>query len=296
MHFAILTILAFALQNLCCKEYGRRFPGTLRAQAAMTFVATAIVTAIMACLGGAQAISGAGVAIVIAFGAFFVLTLMSMTIAMNSGHMGITLLIQNSSLVVPTIYGIIAWNERMTLPKGVGFACILFMMALSSGDTGAPSEADKRSWNKKRWVLFTALAFIGDSFLSILQGMMSRASASTDSVTFTFWTSLVSMVISLALLVYFSLRSREGKLVSSRKEALHFAWTCAGIGVGTAGGNCFTILSLTLLPGVVFFPLRQGALVLVMWLLGILLYKEKVNRRGLIMLASGLVGLILLNL
>ena len=296
MHFAILTILAFALQNLCCKEYGRRFPATLRAQAAMTFVATAIVTIIMACLGGAKAVSGAGIAIVIAFGAFFVLTLMSMTIAMNSGHMGITLLIQNSSLVVPTLYGIIAWKEKMTLPKGVGFFCILAMLALSSGDATAPSEADKRRWNRKRWVIFTALAFIGDSFLSILQGMMSRASASTDSVTFTFWTSLVSMLIALALWIFFALRERGNSLVSTQKEALHFGWTCVGIGVGTAGGNCFTILSLTMLPGVVFFPLRQGALVLLMWLLGILLYKEKVNRRGLVMLASGLIGLILLNL
>lgn len=296
MLFATLTVLAFALQGICCKEYGRRFPATLRAQAAMTFVATAVITLIMACLGGVQAIDGEGTFIVIAFGAFFVLTLMAMTIAMNSGHMGITLLIQNSSLVVPTIYGIIAWKEKMTLPKGIGFACILFMMALSSGDAGAPSEADRRSWNRRRWMLFTALAFIGDSFLSILQGMMSRASASTDSVTFTFWTSLVSMLISLALVIFFTLRDRDNRLISTKKEALDFAWTCAGIGVSTAGGNCFTILSLTVLPGIVFFPLRQGALVLVMWVLGILIYREKVNRRGLAMLFSGLLGLILLNL
>jgi multidrug transporter EmrE-like cation transporter len=33
-----------------------------------------------------------------------------------------------------------------------------------------------------------------------------------------------------------------------------------------------------------------------MWLVGILLYKEKVTKRGLIMLATGLLGLILINL
>jgi glucose uptake protein GlcU len=70
----------------------------------------------------------------------------------------------------------------------------------------------------------------------------------------------------------------------------------AGIGVGTAGGNSFSILALTQLPGLVFFPLRQRGLVLVMWLVGILLYKEKVTKRGLIMLATGMMGLILINL
>ena len=33
-----------------------------------------------------------------------------------------------------------------------------------------------------------------------------------------------------------------------------------------------------------------------MWFVGVLLYREKVNRRGLIMLAVGLLGLVLLNL
>lgn len=294
----LLAILSFGVQNLCCKEYGRRFPNTLYAQSVMIAVITAIVTAIMAALGGMQALTPGGYLIAGLFGLFFVLTLASMTLAMNYGHMGITLLIQNASLVVPAVYAILFWGEKLTFLKAVGTALILLLLALSSGADGAPADAEsRRGWDRKKWLLFTALAFLGDSALSILQGMMSRECATTDAVTFTFWTSVFSLAIALLLVLGCVLRKQNARLIDSgAASAKWFALTCAGIGVGTAGGNCFTIAALVTVPSVIAFPVRQGALVLVMWMLGILIYREKLTRRGLLMLLIGLAGIVLLNL
>ena len=47
---------------------------------------------------------------------------------------------------------------------------------------------------------------------------------------------------------------------------------------------------------VVLFPLRQGGLVLLMWAVGALFYREKVRRTGWLMLAFGLVGMVLLSI
>lgn len=295
MLYAILGILAFALQNTCCKEYGNRYPNTVYAQSVMTVLSLMVVVAIMTALGGVQALTPQGYLIAFLFGAFFVLTLTTMTMAMNSGHMGITLLIQNSSLMVPTIYGMVVWGEKMTLFKGLGIFFILVLLALSAGDD-TTAAGSMKNWNRKRWMLLTGLAFFGDGILGILQGMMSRASAETSSNTFTFWTSIFSIIVAGLVYLFFRMRGKNEKLVCSRKEAAVFTGLIAGIGVGTAGGNSFSILALTYLPGIVFFPLRQGGLVLVMWLVGILLYREKVTKRGLIMLATGLLGLILINL
>ena len=294
MIFAVLAILSFAIQNLCCKEYGRRFPESISNQSAMVTVATLIVLLIMAVAGGARPLLPGEWGIALAFGFFFVVTLVSMTLAMNYGHMGITLLIQNSSLIVPTLYGVAVWHERFTAPKAIGAILILAMLALSAlDDSAAADEATQRRWNRKLWVLFTALSFTGDSVLGILQGSM--ANSATDSVTFTFWTSLFSMVFAAALFV--TMRRRQpgtAELVRQRPGA--FAACCAGIGLGTAGGNCFSIMALTVLPGIVLFPLRQGGLVLLMWVIGAVLYREKVKRTGWLMLALGLAGLVLLNL
>lgn len=295
MLYAILAVLSFVLQNLCCKEYGKRCPNTVYAQAVMTLLSLLVVAAIMAALGGVQALTPQGYLIAFAFGVFFVLTLTSMTLAMNSGHMGITLLIQNSSLLVPTVYGLVFWSERVTLFKALGILFILVLLALSAGDDGSAAGGVK-NWNRRRWMLLTGLAFFGDGVLGILQGMMSRASAETSSTVFTFWTSIFSIFVAGGLCIFFRLRGRNEKLVCGKREAGVFAALIAGIGAGTAGGNSFSILALTGLPALVFFPLRQGGLVLVMWLAGILIYREKLTKRGLIMLAVGLLGLILINI
>ena len=91
-------------------------------------------------------------------------------------------------------------------------------------------------------------------------------------------------------------RRQPGTAQLVRQKPGAFAACCAGIGLGTAGGNCFSIMALTVLPGIVLFPLRQGGLVLLMWVIGAVLYREKVKRTGWLMLALGLAGLVLLNL
>lgn len=295
MHFAILAIAAFVLQNACCKEYGRRFPDTLYAQALMTLFSVVIVTVIMALLGGMQALTFKGYLIAAAFGLFFVMTLCAMTLAMSCGHMGITLLIQNSSLIVPAVVGLVVWNEKLTLCKGIGVIAILFMLFLSSGDGSAPVDPEARkNWNKRRWFFFTALSFIGDSTLNILQKLMALECANTTSTVFTFWTSLFSIIVALAIVLFCRIKG-EKRLVNG-KNGRSFAACIAGIGLGTAGGNAYTILALTVLPSVVMFPLQQGGVVLAMWMIGVLIYREKVTRRGLAMLISGLAGIVLLNL
>ena len=297
MIFAIICIVSFVVQNMCCKEYGRRMPDSVYSQLVMVAITTAIVTAITALMGGVQMMPAEGFLIAIAFGAFFVLTLSTMTIAMNSGHMGVTLLIQNSSLIVPVVYGLIFWDDKMTVAKGIGIACIFLMLIFSSGDTAAPTEAEKAKWNKKKWLIFTALAFIGDSLLAIFQGYMGRACATTSAETFTFWTSLFSMVIAAAAVLILRAVGKPEVLFFGKKAGLAFWLCCLGIGVGTAGGNVFTIVALDKLKSsVLFFPLRSGALVLAMWLAGIIIYRERVTKRGIAMLLAGIAGLVLLNI
>lgn len=293
MIFALLAILSFALQNTCCKEYGNRYPKTLRAQAAMVCVSLTVVALIMAALGGARPMTARGFALALAFGVAFVATIISMTLAMNLGHMGLTLLIQNSSLMVPTLYGVWVWGEEMTLLKGVGVALILLLLALSAGAGDAAGNVE--NWDRKKWLLATGVSFIGDCALAILQGMMARECASVSSETFTFWTSVFSVATGALILVFCRLRGRGARVAWGRRDFAAFSGLCAGIGVGTAGGNCLSILALTQMPATVLFPLRQGGLVLLMWAVGVLAYREKADRRGWIMLAVGLTGLVLLN-
>ena len=164
--------------------------------------------------------------IAVSFGFWFVVTLASMTLAMNYGHMGITLLIQNASLIVPTLYSLIVWRERLTAAKAVGIFFVLTMLALSTKDGSASAdEKTQRRWNRRLWVIFTLLAFVGDSLLSVLQGSM--AMSQTDPVVFTFWTSAFSAGFA-ALLFIAANHGRGNALPSIKANAKAFWLLCAG--------------------------------------------------------------------
>ena len=73
------------------------------------------------------------------------------------------------------------------------------------------------------------------------------------------------------------------------------AFAPTGVTLGTAGGNTFAISVLTALPAIVAFPLRQGLLVLIVWLVGRLIYRDPAGRYDWPILILGLAGIILMN-
>lgn len=68
------------------------------------------------------------------------------------------------------------------------------------------------------------------------------------------------------------------------------------MGAGTVFGTLYSMKALTVLDGVVVFPVRQGGLIVLITIYGILRYKDKFDLRIGAMLASGLLGIVLLNL
>lgn len=296
MIFCLLAIAGFAVQNLGVKEYGKRFPETAYTQLVMLTIATFLVAVIMAALGGIKPLNAQGYLITLLFGAFFVMTIAAMTQSMNSGPLGLTVLVQNSSLLVPVLFGALVWKEALTPLRVIGIVFVLILLALSAR-TGV-DENGSANYDRRKWIFFTGLSFIGNSGLSIFQGLMSRASADTDAITFTFWTSVFSVLVAVAGVIFLRTRGASVRLIGKSAEDGKAAFTLCNlaIGVGTAGGNCFTILALATVPAVVLFPVRMGGLVLLMWALGTILYREKITRTGILMLIIGLIGIVLLNL
>jgi drug/metabolite transporter (DMT)-like permease len=284
---AIFASLSFALQNLACKEYGKRFPTGLAGLCLLNLPAMAIVCALMSLRGGAAAVSPAVFLTAALFGAMFIATFFLMIAAMAAGPLGITTLIVNVSMLIPAVVGLIFWNETLTISKGVGIVLILLLLALTALHTRDNTQASMR------WLLLSISAFIGNGSLSLLQHTMSLSFPGVSAAVFTFWASAVSGLICLAILAWLRLRgSRVTQWTGSR---LPLALCSLGVGLGTAGGNFFSIVALAAVPAFIMFPLRQGLLVLTMWLAGVVLYGEKLQYKNLLAPILGFCGLILLS-
>ena len=285
MLYALLSSLSYTVQNVGCKEYGRRFPGRVAGLLLMTLLAMLAMCAVLA-IGGVTALTGSALIIAVGFGVGFVLTFLCMTSAMAAGPLGLTALITNCSMLVPMVVGLLFWNEQLTWAKGLGAAAILVMLVLS----GLGSRDEKQGG--VQWLLLTLGALLGNGVLSILQHFMAE-SPEVSARLFTFWTSLFGAAACALALAVFLIRG--GSLAEWTGRAGELSLCSLAVGLGTAGGNTFAISVLTALPAIVAFPLRQGLLVLIVWLVGRLIYRDPAGRYDWPILILGLAGIILMN-
>lgn len=286
MLYALISSAFYAVQNIACKEYGRRFAPSVRGLTLMVFLAMSVQCAAMAAVGGASMIAARPMLLAAAFGGTFVLTFMCMTKAMAIGPLGVTALIGNCSMVITSCVGIAFWGEQMTWCKGIGTLLILTMLVLS----GLSSKGGQKGGAK--WMVLTALFLLGNVALSVIQHEVT-AIPGVSANAFNFWSSAFSALFCLLGLGALRLTGDFSAWTSRPGELLGCA---AGVGIGTAGGNAFAIEVLKHLEAVVAFPVRQGILVLIMWAAGRLIYHDEPGRWDALILILGLAGIVLMNL
>lgn len=290
MYYAIAGILCFLVQNLSNKEFSRRFDCKLPGLALFNALAFTFCTAAIAIAGGIAPLSAGAYGLAVCFAALFVFTIMMIVVSMSMGPMGASVLIINMSMMLPVVAGIVAWGEEATTLKLVGIACMVLVLALSS--IGSGNGTSKHGGAK--WLIITIITMISNGVLSIQQKLLSYWFPNDSVTAFNFVAFSIAAVICWTMTLIFKLRGADLTPWLSRKG--EFTLCAAGVGLGTAGGNTFHMLTLTVLPAIVAFPLVQGSVVLALWVLSLFIYHDKVTAPGVISLIAGIAGIVMLSI
>ena len=290
MHYLIISIACFIVQNMSNKEFSRRFDCRVPGLALFNAIALTFCAGALALAGGLSgALSGGAWVLALCFAVTFVVTVMLIVIAMSMGPMGATVLIINMSMMLPVTAGLVAWGETLTAPKLIGICCMLLVLIFSA----MGGKGDSKRGGLK-WLLLTIVTMICNGVLSIQQKLLSLWFPNDGVTTFSLAAFGSAALLCWVLVGVFRLRGVSFGPWLERKAQLTLC--AAGVGLGTAGGNTFQLISLTLLPAVVAFPLVQGSVVLSLWVLSLIVYRDKVTVPGLISLASGIAGIVLLSI
>ncbi|MDW7656117.1 MAG: hypothetical protein SCM11_02960 [Bacillota bacterium] len=291
MGFQIISILLYSLQNITNKTFARRFPSRLTGILLLDALAMSLVALILALAGRARALDPNVLVLAIAFGVIYILTIVTLQAALAAGPMGATILLNNIYIVFPVIYSILFFNETATVPKIIGFICMMVVTVLS-----APRDK-KLKQNQQalslRWFLLTCSTTLGNGALTILKRSLSWYYPAADSATFTFWGFLFVAIICWLIVGGLLLKKQSFKTWTS--DPKHLGLCALGVGVATGGGNLFQLLALRTVPAIVVFPLNAGGLLIILWLYSLIVYKDKVRPSGIVALVVGLIGAILLS-
>ncbi len=202
-------------------------------------------------------------------------------LCLTCGAVSLTSLVNKYSLLVPTFYGMLL-GESVSALLIAGIA----LLAVSLFLINKPQKDGKIS---VKWLIFVALAFIGNGMCSVTQKMCQQAFGSEYSNEFMMVALALSFVASLSLGV-----------ATSRKDTLaHLKYGVIPAGVcGILNGavNLFVMILNGIFPASMMFPLISAGGIIIVYFLSKWLYKEQLSRLQTVGLLVGIASVVLLNL
>jgi len=209
--------------------------------------------------------------------------------ALEIGPMSYTNIFLYCSMIIPSLSGMLLYGEPITMWQWVGTGMMLVSMCLSVDSKQQDKAGTARSI---KWLLFALGAFFCNGFCGVSQKVYQMDINKVELGGYMIMCYIVSSLISLILTVSIAKKTGESaSVLSSRKRFLGYA--SAG-GLGTAFSGLVTTLLAGTMPAIIFFPVYNGASLLLGCLAGLLIWKERFTWKQWIGLCSGIIALVLL--
>ena len=295
--FLTLTVVSATVQNFFTKIFSTKTDkGVFLFNAMSAFVALFIFIA-MAKFQFTFVWGNLLYAILFALSYFF--AVFGLTMAIKTGPLSITALIESYSMIVASIYGVAFLNEPITPFMIAGFALLLISLTLVNYEKKAENGEEKQEKTNGislKWIIFVSIGFIGNGFCTVVQKMQQVWSENTYGAG-QFLYSNEMMILGLLLAVVAFVVCSFIMERKDMKEVLQKGWAPAiGRGLSNGGANLFSILVMTMMAVSVANAVIAAGCVILSALISVLVYKEKLNIYQWIGIGIGVVSLVFLNL
>ena len=204
-----------------------------------------------------------------------------MVLAVAYGSLSLTSLFISYSLMIPTFYGLILGDN---ISKGFIPGMILLVVSLFL--TNKSNEKTKVSL---KWVIFVALAFVGNGMCTVVQKMQQVASNGAYKNEF----MIVALAIVTIVMLIMTLLTERKDIGLYARSGWHWALIC-----GFLNGivNLFVMILSGRMPVSLMFPLISAGGLVVTYIASRFFYKEKLTRVQFVGFVFGLAAVVFLNI
>ncbi len=278
----IIIIIGLITQNLTKKEFSKRMPGS-----GMTFSAGSVSVALiffLAMLKGDFSITLGSALYAVAFATAYTTCMLTTFAAIKIGPLSLTALISSYSLIIPTIYGVVALHEPVTLWLILGLVFLLASLAFVN--------LEKRGEEKKitvKWLIYVAVSFVGNGLCTVIQRLQQLSAGGLYKNEFMVIALTIALIVLLISAVIFERRQMGAAL---KKGAVFFS--LCGIGNGVV--NLLVMVLALKMPASVTFPIISGGSIVITTFIAWLFYKEKLSKSQIFGVVLGVASIVLLNL
>lgn len=293
----------FVLQSLLLKRISGRGQDTLAVHASYMLLVALGCLAVWLASDGSLSIHPATIGTGLLYGIDFALTMILYAKALSSGPLSYSSFCFSASMLIPVAASSVLWQERLSLPQGVGimmfllsFYFILVVDARKKGETARP---------EKRWCGYALGAFILNGLLSVF-GKLQQTEVGGETAAFLGIGFLTASIVAwLAALAWFGRTRkayREGTRASEREAAriassVRFPWPFIfGLAAMTGIGNGLVVWLTPKLAGAYLFPSINGTIIVGLLFASRVVYGERLSSAGWTGALIGVAAVILVSL
>ncbi|MBQ3079651.1 MAG: hypothetical protein IJC48_06605 [Clostridia bacterium] len=289
MGFVFLSIVFFLFQNIANKEYSGRFKTDSTTLSHFHLFSHIAMVLSLLLFGASFSLPAGALVLSFLYACAFLSAIMMLMKTYSMGPAGKTALIVNLSMLLSVVLGFIIWKEKISVYRIIGIPCVLMCLLLS-----VPGKSEDIGKGGRKWLLFAIITFFLDGSLSIIQKTFISIYPDQSVEAFVLDSAVFGLMITIVLnILGFSLKKIE---MPRRENMLLFLLLALAVGASTGIATMFNMQALNILDGVIVFPVRQGGLIVLVTVYGIIRYKDKFDLKCAFMMLFGLAGIVLLNL
>lgn len=219
------------------------------------------------------------------FGFFFVVTIYFYNKCMSLGPVSMSTMFLSMGLVISVVFSVFYLKEKITVVKVIGFILVLCVILISTDF--------KEGKGNKKFFINSVLLMIFNGILGVLQTLSISVALKTDEGYFTTFGYLTASVFAFLFYIIKSFKD-DKKFAPLKNKNFYICSLIAGIASGLGVNIVFH--TLPYVPNGIAHSLSNGSLVLFSTVLSIIIFKEKLNKRNILILVTGSLAIILLSI
>lgn len=198
--------------------------------------------------------------------------------ALSIGPMALTSVIASFSLIMPFLFGIVFWNESLTILKFIGIIFLLISILLIN--------IKKENGFSTKWLFYALITLLSNGICSVIQKIHQVKFPSLYKTEFMFWALLC---VSIVLLITHNAKR-------NKKTPLKFSLLGTFSGIANCLANYIVLYLSSTENASVLFPIVAIANIIAVWIIGILFFKERLRLLQTFGLLIGVISVVLLKI
>ncbi len=188
--------------------------------------------------------------------------------ALGMGSVSYTTLITTSSMIIPALSGWVFFDETIMLSKIFGIVLMLISISLA-----VINKDEKKRKVTLKWLVFALSAGLFSGLVGVLQKIHQSSPHSNELMFFLVIAFAVSASYSAIMLLISKAKNITPSIKLSLKNSCIYMFAASGLVVSIP--NMINLYLSGVMDSIIFFPIVNGANLFLMFLVSLILFREK---------------------